>query len=67
MLYIAVSNPVAAEPYMPQNEFEVLNSVMCDGIQKDKEVGVSSVVFDNMEELVWIGTKCGRVRIIVNG
>ena len=46
---------------MPQNEFELLNSVVCDGIQKDKEIGVSCVVYDNQEELVWIGTKSGHV------
>ena len=51
----------SADEYLPQNEFELLNSVLCDGIQKDKEVGVASVAFDTHEELVWIGTKSGHV------
>jgi hypothetical protein len=46
---------------MPPNEFELLNSVVCDGIHKDKEMGVSAVAFDTHEELLWIGTKSGHV------
>jgi hypothetical protein len=51
-----------SEPYIPPNEFELLNSVLGDGIHKDKEMGISSVAFDSHEELIWIGTKSGHVR-----
>jgi hypothetical protein len=50
-----------AEPYLPQNEFELLNSVLGDGIHKDKEMGISTVTFDAHEELLWMGTKSGHV------
>ena len=46
---------------MPENEFNLLNSVISDGIQKDKEVGVSTLAFDSHEELLWTGTKSGHV------
>ena len=49
------------EAYLPANEFELINSVLGDGIQKDKEVGITSLAFDNFEELLWIGTKSGHV------
>ena len=49
------------ENYMPANEFELVNSVLGDGIQKDKEVGISSLCFDNFEEMLWMGTKSGHV------
>ena len=42
---------------MPANEFELMNSVVGDGIQKDKELGISTVTFDTYEELLCMGTK----------
>ncbi len=47
--------------YMPTNEFNLLNSVIGDGIQKEKEMGISTMAFDTHEELLWIGTKSGHV------
>ena len=52
-----------AEPYLPPNEFELLNSVLGDGIHKDKEMGISAVAFDAHEELLWMGTRSGHVRL----
>ena len=49
------------EAYLPANEFELVNSVIGDGIQKDKEIGISSLCFDKYEELLWMGTKGGHV------
>ena len=49
------------EAYLPANEFENINSVMGDGIQKDKEMGIASLAFDKYEELLWMGTKSGHV------
>ena len=49
------------EPYLPANEFEAVNSVLGDGIQKDKDMGITSLAFDNYEELLWMGTKSGHV------
>ena len=46
---------------MPANEFELINSVVGDGIQKDKELGITCIAFDNYEELLWMGTKSGHV------
>jgi len=50
-----------AESYLPANEFEAVNSVLGDGIQKDKDMGITSLAFDNYEELLWMGTKSGHV------
>ena len=50
-----------AEAYLPANEFELINSVLGDGIQKDKDVGITSLAFDNFEELLWMGTRSGHV------
>ena len=46
---------------MPQNEFELVNSVVCDGIHKEKEMGVNTLAFDTHEELLWMGSKSGHV------
>ena len=46
---------------MPQNEFDFINSVVCDGIRKEKEVGISTLCFDPHEELLWSGTTSGHV------
>lgn len=51
----------SVESYLPANEFNLINTVLGDGIHKDKEVGVSTLAFDSMEELLWIGTKSGHV------
>ena len=53
--------PIDPEAYLPANEFELVNSVLGDGIQKDKEIGITSLAFDNYEELLWMGTKSGHV------
>ena len=57
---------VFADYNVPQNEFDMYNSVVCDGIPssssgKNKEIGVNTVCFDTHEELVWTGTKTGHV------
>ena len=52
---------IDTEAYLPANEFENINSVMGDGIQKDKEMGIASLAFDKYEELLWMGTKSGHV------
>ena len=56
-----MDNFLLSESYMPENEFNLLNSVIGDGIQKDKEIGVSTLAFDSHEELLWAGTKSGHV------
>jgi PAB-dependent poly(A)-specific ribonuclease subunit 2 len=48
---------------MPANEFELVNSVVGDGIQKDKDIGITHVAFDTYEELLWMGTKSGHVSL----
>ena len=53
--------PASESSYLPENEFNLLNSVIGDGIQKDKEIGVSTLAFDSHEELLWAGTKSGHV------
>jgi PAB-dependent poly(A)-specific ribonuclease subunit 2 len=47
----------------PPQEFEFVNSVVCDGIpnHKDKEVGITTLAFDLHEDLLWAGTKSGHV------
>ena len=41
------------------------NSVVCDGISSkgghNKEMGVNTLCFDTLEELVWMGSKSGHV------
>ncbi len=51
---------------MPANEFDLINSVMGDGIQKDKEIGITNVEFDAYEELLWMGTKSGHVSLRID-
>lgn len=46
---------------VPEDEFVCLNSVVGDGIQKEKELGISTLAFDTHEELLWMGTKTGHV------
>ena len=57
-------NIVADQTYLPPpQEFELVNSVVCDGISnhKEKEVGISTLAFDLHEDLLWAGTKSGHV------
>jgi len=49
------------DAYMPNGEFDLINSVIGDGIQKEKDVGLSTLAFDTHEELLWMGTKSGHV------
>eukprot|EP00095_Tigriopus_kingsejongensis_P002899 maker-scaffold336_size202805-snap-gene-0.16 protein:Tk02899 transcript:maker-scaffold336_size202805-snap-gene-0.16-mRNA-1 annotation:"pab-dependent poly -specific ribonuclease subunit pan2" len=49
------------QSYMPSSEFNLLNSVVGDGITKEKDVGVNAITFDTHEELLWMGTKSGHV------
>ena len=52
------------ESYLPpQQEFDFVNSVVCDGISnhKDKEIGITTLSFDLHEDLLWAGTKSGHV------
>ncbi len=46
---------------IPEDEFNPVNSVMGDGLRKDREAGVSALAFDSHEELLWMGTKSGHV------
>ena len=43
------------------DEFNLINNVVGDGIQKDKGIGINALTFDSHEELLWIGTKSGHV------
>ena len=54
----------AEEAYLPPpQEFDFVNSVVCDGISnhKDKEIGITTLTFDLHEDLLWAGTKSGHV------
>lgn len=46
---------------MPQCEYQFFNNVLGDGLHKDKEPGISTVAFDGVEELLWMGTRSGHV------
>ena len=52
-----------ADYNVPQNEFDMYNSVVCDGIsgKGNKEMGVNTICFDASEELVWMGSRSGHV------
>ena len=45
------------------SEFENINTVLGDGISGKKEIGISTTAFDSQEDLLWIGTRGGHVRI----
>lgn len=39
----------------PEMEFSLVNSLVGDGIQKDKDMGINALAFDTLEDLLWIG------------
>ncbi len=52
---------VSSDAYIPNGEFDLINNVIGDGIQKEKDIGLSTLAFDTHEELLWMGTKSGHV------